>query len=407
MRLSDSLKAKRADLLDNLEKLSETAAQENRLFTAPESASWDATQEELRTTDAQLERQLAAEDLRRNGKGGQRVAVDDQGNRHAILRSADKLAARFPRRDGQPLNIAKAIKGVVTGNWSEADTERRAMAEGTLSAGGYTVPTELAAQWIDMARAQSVSIAAGAGTIPMGTATLRIAEIVGDVVPAFRPENVALSESDVVFGALDLKARLIGVVCRASLELISDSPMANEMIVASITGALGVAMDAAMLAGDGLVDATHDNPRGILNWPGVNAVAAVGTPTNYDKWLDAIHGIELANLSPTAVVDHPDTANVLRQLKTGLSGDQSSLAMPPRYAALSPFVTTGLAAGNSIVGDFTNALFGMREEVKIEATRVGSDALSKAQVLIRGYMRLDTGITRAKAFTKLAGITTT
>lgn len=407
MRLSDSLKARRADLLDRLEKLSETAAHENRVFTAAEAAAWDATQKEIRDTDAQLERQLAAEQMRRDGKSGQRVAVDDQGHRHAILRSSDKLAERFPRREGQPLNIARAIKGVITGNWNDADTERRAMAEGTLSAGGYTVPSELAAQWIDMARAKSVSIAAGAGTIPMGMATLRIAEIVGDVAPAFRPENTALPENDVVFGALDLKARLIGVVCRASLELISDSPMANEMIVTSITGALGVAMDAAMLAGDGLVDATHDNPRGILNWPGVNAIAAVGAPTNYDKWLDAIHRIELANLSPAAVVDHPDTVNVLRQLKTGLTGDETSLVPPPRYAALSPFVTTGLAAGNSIVGDFTNALFGMREEVTIEATRVGSDALSKAQVLIRGYMRLDTGLTRAKAFTKLTGITTT
>ena len=237
--------------------------------------------------------------------------------------------------------------------------------------------------------------------------TLRIAEIVGDVQPAFRPENTALPENDVVFGALDLKARLIGVVTRASLELISDLPMASDMITASITGALGVAMDGAMLSGDGVVDATHDNPRGILNWPGVNAIAAVGTPTNYDPWLDAIHLIELANLEPTAVVDHPDTVNTMRKLKTGLTGDQTSLVWPPAYARLSPFVTTGLAAGNSIVGDFTNALFGMRELIVIEATRVGDTALKNAQVLIRGYMRLDTGVTRAKAFTKLTGITTT
>jgi HK97 family phage major capsid protein len=68
-------------------------------------------------------------------------------------------------------------------------------------------------------------------------------------------------------------------------------------------------------------------------------------------------------------------------------------------------VTTGLAAGNSIVGNFSEgALFGMRETVTIEATRVGENALKNAQVLIRGYMRLDVGLPRAKFFTKLTGI---
>jgi HK97 family phage major capsid protein len=105
------------------------------------------------------------------------------------------------------------------------------------------------------------------------------------------------------------------------------------------------------------------------------------------------------------VIDHPNTVNTLRKLKTGLAGDLTTLVPPAAYSALTPFVTTGLAAGNSIVGDFTHALFGMREGIVIEATRVGSDALSKAQILIRGYMRLDTGLTHAKAFTKLTGVT--
>jgi hypothetical protein len=43
----------------------------------------------------------------------------------------------------------------------------------------------------------------------------------------------------------------------------------------------------------------------------------------------------------------------------------------------------------------------------IEATRVGDTALKNAQVLIRGFMRLDTAVTRAKAFTKLTGVTAT
>ena len=89
-----------------------------------------------------------------------------------------------------------------------------------------------------------------------------------------------------------------------------------------------------MLSGNGTVNATVDNPRGILSDPNVNAIAAVGTPGDYDKWLDAINLIEVANLDPNAVVDHPNTVNLLRKLTIGIAGDKSKLEPPARYAAL-------------------------------------------------------------------------
>ena len=108
------------------------------------------------------------------------------------------------------------------------------------------------------------------------------------------------------------------------------------------------------------------------------------------------------------MIDHPTPVNELRKLVTGITADKTKLVPPPRYAELTPFVTTGLAAGNSIVGNFAEgALFGVREGVVIEATRVGDTALKNAQVLIRGYMRLDVGLTQPKFFTKLTGIALT
>ena len=201
---------------------------------------------EARELEQRIERQLANEQLRRGGPG-QRIAIDDQGSEHPILSKDMKLADRHPPRDGRPLSLARTIKGISTGDWTGAEYEQRAMSVGSLPGGGYSVPAELSSMWIDLARAKSVCVAGGAATVPMESMTLRIASITGDVVPVFRPENVSLPEADVTFGALDLKARLIGVVCRASLELISDSPNASEMITASITQSLGVAMDAAML----------------------------------------------------------------------------------------------------------------------------------------------------------------
>jgi HK97 family phage major capsid protein len=410
MRLSDGLKQRRGDLLDRLEKLSKTAEAEGRLFDAAESAAWDAATKEVADLDAQITRQVAAEEMARGGKGA-RVAIDDQGNRHPILRPTDKLADRH-RSSGQPLNIARALRGIVTGDWNGADGERRAMGESTLPGGGYSVPAELSSLWLDMARSRSVCIAAGGGTIEMATQTLRIAEITQDVVPTFRPENVALAENDMVFGAVDLRARLVGVVARASLELISDSPMASDMITTSITAALGLAMDRAGLSGDGVVSAAVDNPTGILVKAGVNELLAVGALTDYDKYLDAMALVEGANLTPGAAINSPANNNTLRKLTTGIGStdgtttfaDKSKLSAPADYAALLRLVTTSMPNTSAIVGDFTQMAFGMREGIVIEATRVGDTALKNAQILIRGYARLDVGILRPKGFTRLMGI---
>lgn len=404
MRLSDGLKQRKADLLDRLEALSKKAADENRVFDAGEAAAWDTATKETADLDGQIERQLASEAMQRGGKGA-RYAVDDQGQRHLILTKAHKLADRHPPRDGQPLDIAKSLKGLITNDWRDADYEKRAMGQATLSGGGFTVPAELSSLYLDLARSKSVCIAAGAGTVPMDTMTLRIAEIAQDLTTSFRPENVALNVSDVVFTAVDLKARLVGALCYASLELISDSPIANDMIVQSLTGALGVAMDRAMLSGDGVVDATHDDPTGILVKAGVNETLAVGALVDFDKYLDGMELVEAANLTPSAVVNSPKNNNTLRKIVTGIAGDKTKLEMPDDYAALQRLVTTSMPDTSAIVGDFTQGVFGMREGLTIEATRYGgTGTFQNVQVAIRGFMRLDVGLLRPKAWTRLLGI---
>jgi len=407
MKLSDKKRAERAALIETMNGLHKKAETEGRVFNADEQKAWDDASAKIKTLDSEITGLSAREEFARSSALPVRVAIDEQGNRHPILNKDQKLADRFPRTSVEPFSFAKMIKGLVTGNWHGAEFEQRAMGQSTLPGGGYAVPAELSAVWLDMVRAKSVCIAAGVGTLPMASQTLRVAEIVGDVVPGFRPENTAFPENDVTFGAIDLRARTIGVVARASMELLADSPMAADMIVASITGSMAVAIDAAMLQGDGLTDATHDNPKGILNWTGINAIPVGGPLTDYDHFLDAMALIEENNLTPNAVILNPAQNNDLRKLVTGITSDKTKLEAPDDYAALQKLITTGLAAGNSITGQFDQAVYGMREGLTLETTRVGADALSKGQVLIRGYMRLDTAVLRAKAFTKLTGITAT
>ncbi|MBM1309072.1 phage major capsid protein [Sulfitobacter mediterraneus] len=79
------------------------------------------------------------------------------------------------------LSVGQYLRSMVVGGKTEA--ERRALSEGSDSAGGYTVPDVLSAHLIDLARAESVVMRAGAQTVPLTSDTNNIAKVLTDPVP--------------------------------------------------------------------------------------------------------------------------------------------------------------------------------------------------------------------------------
>ncbi len=74
------------------------------------------------------------------------------------------------------------------------DIERRAMAEGSVGAGGAMLPMPLSAIVFDLLRSQSVAFKAGAQTVPMSSQTLRFATVATDPVGGWRAEAAAVAE---------------------------------------------------------------------------------------------------------------------------------------------------------------------------------------------------------------------
>src|SRR5260370_7248373 len=89
---------------------------------------------------------------------------------------------------------------------------------------------------------------------------------------AFRKEQTPIPESDLVFAGVDLKARTAGILCRVSVELLEDSPIANAAIETAMSGAMGLAFDQAMLAGAGSQAGNVDNPTGLLFPPALTHI---------------------------------------------------------------------------------------------------------------------------------------
>ena len=119
------------------------------------------------------------------------------------------------------LSAGRFLRAMVLG--ATNDLERRALAGGTDSAGGFTVPTVLSAELIDLMRAASVASRAGARTVPLTSDLNVVARLATDPTPAWRQENAAITEADPTFDAVTFTPQSLAVLVKVSRELLEDS----------------------------------------------------------------------------------------------------------------------------------------------------------------------------------------
>jgi len=332
------------------------------------------------------------------------------------LRNTDKISDRL-QLSQEEKNIAagfdmgKAIRGMVTGNWADAEYERRTMSVGTPAAGGYLIPSPVAALVLDAARNKSACIGLGAMTVPMTTSTLTMAKVDADPSVYWRAENDAITEdANMALGAMAFEAQALGCLVRTSIELIEDAPNAGELIMSAISGALGAELDRVALVGNGTTE-----PKGLFLTSNVGAVSMGtdgGVLVGYSKFVEAAQKVLEGNGTPTGFVFAPRT---WAALENSLSGEGQFIMMPPGLSGMQFKVsnqipvdqTQGDADNASCIfcGGWENLYFGIRTQVVLEASRVGdTDAFSKMQVLIRGYLRADVKVARPNQFAVVKGI---
>lgn len=319
------------------------------------------------------------------------------------------------------LDFGRLLKAAASGDWRKAQAEQRAMGTGINAAGGFLVPDPLSAAVVDLARNSTCVLEAGAIVVPMDSSTLTFARIVSDPVPGWKGENAAGTETSVVFGSGTLSANTLMGLVKCSVELIEDAVNAGELVMQTLAKTLALEADRAYLYGSG----SGAQPNGIKNKiaAGVQEVTSAtngDTITNFDKLLTA-RGLLLntnTDIQNMAVIMAPRTATNFSKLKTGISGDNTSLLAPPEVAAMKRFVTNqvpiNLTQGSSGVstdiftGDFSQAYVGIRKAIQMEVSREASDSSSSAfknlQVWIRAYMRTDIILARYDNFAICTGI---
>lgn len=315
-------------------------------------------------------------------------------------------------RNGTPaLNFGKYVRGMVTGQWQDSDAERRAMSEGTLTAGGYAVPTVLSASLIDLARPQARVLQAGAQVVPMAGSTVDVVKWTGDPTAAWHSENVAITPSDATLGRLRLTAKTLPSIVVVSRELLEDSdPVSiDAQLRLAFASAFALTIDRVALYGTGVAP----EPLGLKLTSGVTStpIATNGAAlTNYDSIVDAVFRARSANEEPNGMIYASRTGKALGTLKDTTN---QPLVAPPYLDGVNRFesnqIPTNLVVGTSgtttsdvFVGDWSQMYVGVRTDLSVQVlTEKYADF---GQIGFSAWGRYDIAVARPAAFQIVSGV---
>jgi HK97 family phage major capsid protein len=313
-------------------------------------------------------------------------------------RVIDKPLSRSPVQNA----LGELCLGLVAGTRNSPAEIRNALSTSSNPAGGYLVPDIFSSEWIDYARAQSVVLAAGARLIEMSGNTLLVPTLDSDPTFASYAELATTNDSDPTFGSVNLGANTVRSGCIASRELIEDSPLASEMISASLLRGLVAAVDKAALQG-----MSGWSFLGLCSHASISETGSVGA-IQWEDLIAAVAAVRSNNFQPTAIICSPTIYSDLYSIASGDAVNaQKGWVPPPLSVADIPILaTSSMPDSKIIVGDFSQLLFGVRSQPLLEASVDAQDAFERHGVRFKSTWRGDYAVARPSAFYRLAGVTT-
>jgi HK97 family phage major capsid protein len=435
----ERLRHERADLLADLDKIVKRSEREGRDLYPDEEKRFNQLDGEIVKKTARIEALEREHDLgskitRATISGvrepepeheGAGLASSQRMVDWARARGADDLPGDGYVNSSQEFRLGRAIQGMVTGQWNGADRERRALAEGTDSAGGFLTPEVLGAQVIDRVRKRAKVIEAGATVVPMESDKHYVPRLATGVTGAWKAENAPVTESDPTFERVTLSAKTLAVAVKLSYELFDDLTDEGARIIENeLAQSLGLELDRAALRGSG----TGQEPTGIRNQSGVTiqSLATNGAVPNYSALVNAAAAIQAANLEPNG---HIYSSRTAKTLSTLVDSTGQPLRKPPLVDELPVYVSnqvpenlthgTSNVASEICTADWSQLLIGVRPRVRIQATttrgseagfpinvKASSDyAINTMSVYLLAWIRADVQLAHPEGFVVTTGVT--
>lgn len=420
-----SLCEERKTITDAAGKILKNAHKEKRNLTLEEQQEFDRKHNDAAEMQEEIEllkRQVEAErtvgdvppDQRRAGredrKGSDSPMFEDPSEERAI--GPGETCVQYLEKRGIVTNKPSiGIGGVLRllHRGAQTEDERRALNEGTTSAGGYLVPTYTAASIIDKLREDSLVLAGGAKLVPLTTKTSNFAKVATDPTMSWRAENSETTNSDPTFTVVTFTARTLGGLITVSRELIEDSAVSIDAVVTDLFSKVAAEkIDSAALFG-----ADTDGPSGLTYDANINTVsmgnngAAIG---NWHPFLDAYQKLLEAKARPpfTAIMSPRTQIAVAKFLDSNgqpINAPQILSNVTMKASTVVPNTQTQGSANNAssvIMGDYGHLAVGMRTELVVSPARERYVEFGKVGFF--AWLRCDIQLIQPTAFCEIVGI---
>jgi HK97 family phage major capsid protein len=357
-----------------------------------------------------------AADNRRSGVAVEPPTLFRNESRTAVTDWARTHHADEFRNGDESIRFGAILRGMITGETDGcSEPERRALAEGTASAGGVLVPTPVASSIIDKARVQTSVLKAGARVTPMTAQTLKLPRLLTEPDPSskWRSEGAVISTDNLTLDFVTLTAQSNAFEVLVSRELVEDATVGGgvDTVLRDIFAkVMAIELDRVALFGSG----TAPQPRGVLNTSGITTTAhgangATVATLGYDMLINGVGTVRGLGWEPTGQIASPRLGTSLSVLKdsTGQYIEAPTGALPPLYLTRQvPInVTTGTSTDTSYVftGQWDQMIIGQRVALKIDVLKE-RHMIDAGQYGFLAWTRSDIAVLQPAAFAVDTGV---
>ena len=271
---------------------------------------------------------------------------------------------------------------------------RDALQEGVDSEGGYLVPDEYEHTLVQGLEEGNI-IRNHAKVITTSSGSHKIPVVASKGSAAWIDEEGQYTESDDVFGQVQLDAHKVGTIIKVSQELLADSAFDLESYFTSeFTRRIGTKEEEAFLVGNG----SH-KPTGLLNETGgaqIGVTAASATAITADEVIDLFYSLAAPYRKNAIWILNDATVKAIRKLKDSsgqylwqpaLKDGEFDTILGKRYftSAYMPTMTAG--AKTILFGDLSYYWIGDRQGITFQ--RLNERFADYGQVGFLASKRLD------------------
>lgn len=305
-----------------------------------------------------------------------------------VLKRSESIGKYF-KADSKNLDLGKYIRGMVSGDWSEAVEER---SQFVTSGMGAIIPQEISNRIIDYARNQSLFAGAGVPIYPMTSNKMTIGRVVDDPIFEFKKEGAEGKNVKFDLEAVNLEAKTAYGYAYISLETLLSASNVTDILYQTFSKAIANAIDQGFLYG-GTGDNAAAYPAGILNDDKINVITA--TNERYDDFIKGVGAVKRKNGLPTVWAMNADTEE-----KLALFHDDNNVyrEMPESLKPLNRVITNQLETketGNDcLIFDPKALAIGLQKGVQVRMFQDSDYCIKNGCIGFQIYAMLDCAVTQ-------------